>query len=179
MEANKAIGIQFHPDGGMKQQLQYLHKKIAKWCDAVRTKKIHKHEAWYCLNATILKTIEYPLVATTFTKEECKGLLHPIFKVILWKCGIQCNLPRKLVHGPTEARGLNIKDPYWMQLIAHLQSILRHSPRDSPSHDLHNDNMELLQFHIGSQCPFWDLPFAQYGCLAPEGWMKHTWKALD
>ena len=41
------------------------------------------------------------------------------------------------------------------------------------------DNMELVQVHVGSATPFWDLPFSEFGKLAPRGWLKHTWEALD
>ena len=94
-------------------------------------------------------------------------------------CGVQKKLPHKLLYGPLEARGLGVKDPYWLQLIFHLQAILRHSNRDTPSHDLLNENMELVQAYVGSDQTFWDLPFDMYGHLAPEGWIKNTWKALS
>ena len=105
--------------------------------------------------------------------------MKPILKVALNKCGVQKRLPRKLVYGTLRSRGLGLKDPYWIQLIQHLLAILRHSHRDTPTHDLIHENMELVQFHVGSERTFWDLPYQQYGTLAPRGWIKHTWKALD
>jgi hypothetical protein len=51
--------------------------------------------------------------------------------------------------------------------------------RNTPSRDLHVENMEAVQFHIGSSVNFWELPFEDYGFLAPDGWMKHTWEALS
>jgi hypothetical protein len=42
-----------------------------------------------------------------------------------------------------------------------------------------NENMELVQLHIRSEINFWELPFEQYGFLAPFGWIKHTWEALS
>jgi hypothetical protein len=36
-----------------------------------------------------------------------------------------------------------------------------------------------MQFHVGLTINFWDLPYKEYGNLAPKGWMKHRWKALD
>ena len=178
-EANEGIGVQFRPDSGMAQELAYLKTKIVKWCDAIRTKKVQKHEAWYCLNSTISKTLEYPLAATMFTEDQCIELVKPLFKVILRKCGIQRKLPRKLLHGPLKAQGMGVKAIYVLQLIAHLQVILRHSDRDTPTNDLLDDNMELVQLHVGSEIPFWDLPYDQYSCLAPDGWVKHTWKCLS
>lgn len=98
--------------------------------------------------------------------------------MILPLCGLQRKFPKKLLYGPTNARGLGVKDPYWLQLIFHLQAILRHSNRNTPSCDLHNENIEMVQTYVGSDQPFWEMPFEQYGHLAPEGWIKHTWKAM-
>jgi len=56
---------------------------------------------------------------------------------------------------------------------------MRHQHRDTPSADLHVENMELTQCHVGSAAPFWELPFDLYGCLAPRSWMKSTWEHLD
>jgi hypothetical protein len=115
-----------------------------------------------------MKTLEYFLVATTFTKEQCKALLRPILKVALPKCKVQRNLPRKLVHGTLRTRGLNLLDIYWTQLVEHLQSITRHMNPNSPSRDLHEENMDLVQYHVGSSDTFWDLPYKKYGHLVPD-----------
>ena len=61
----------------------------------------------------------------------------------------------------------------------HLSAILKHDLRDTPSHDLLQDNMELVQFYVGSDQNFWELPFPLYGHLAPDGWMKNTWEAMS
>ena len=146
---------------------------------ALRTKKLQPSEAWYCLTATIMKTIEYPLMASTMTRRQINTIMQPILQAAIRKCRIQNHLPRKLVYGTLRAWGLGLKDPFITQLIQHLQAILRHANCNTPSQLLHQENMELVQLHIGSARNFWELPFEQYGCLAPKGWMKHTWECLD
>ena len=163
----------------MQDEVRYLRGKAIKWADALRTKKLQPSEAWYCLAATIMKTIEYPLMATTMTRRQIDTIMQPILQAALRKCRIQNRLPWKLVYDTLRARGLGLKDPFITQLIQHLQAILRHANRDTPSQVLHQENMELVQLHIGSTRNFWELPFKQYGCLAPKGWMKHTWECLD
>jgi hypothetical protein len=83
------------------------------------------------------------------------------------------------VHGSLKVRGLDLLELLWVQLIQHLHSILRHMHRDTPSRDLHTENMDLVQFHVGSSVTFWELPFEEYRSLAPDGWMKHTWESLS
>ena len=176
-EAAEALGIQSRPDGKMIDELKYLKGKVAKWCDAVRTKRLHKSEAWYCLNCTIMKTIEYPLMATTFTRSQIDDLMRPLLKTALPLSGVQSRLPRKLVYGTLKSRGLNIKDPYWTQLIHHWHAILRHHHRSTPTGVLLDDNMDIMQVHVGSEVNFWEMPYEMYSSLAPDGWVKHTWEA--
>ena len=177
-QAEEALGIQSRPDANMKDELKYLKAKVAKWCDAVRTRRIKPGDVWYCLNSTIMKTIEYPLTATTFSQKELKELMSPLLMTALPRSGVQRRLPRTLVYGTLRARGLNVKDPYITQLIHHLQALLRHQARDTQSRDLHEENADLVQLHIGSEFPFWELPYEDYGLLAPKGWIKHTWMQL-
>ena len=176
--AREALGIMTRPDGKMKDEFEHLRSKVIQWCDAIRTKRVKPSEAWYCLTATIMKTIEYPLIATTFTRKQIDKIMKPLWKTALNLCQIQKKLPRKLIYGTLKARGLGLKDPFLLQLIFHLQTILRHTHRDTPTHDLIDENMDLVQLHVGSKQPFWDLPFELYGPLAPDGWIKFTWEAL-
>jgi hypothetical protein len=174
-QVRKALGIMTRPDGKMLDEMKELQRKTNQWCDGVRTRRINPEEAWYSLNATILKTLEFPLTTTTLTEEQCKELLRPVLKTALPLCKIQRRLPRALVHGSLRSRGLDVPNLYWVQLIQHLQSIFRHMHRDTPTKDLHVENMDLVQFRVGSMVNFWELPFEEYGSLAPNRWIKHTW----
>ena len=178
-QAREFLRIQVRSDGKMHDEFKYLKRQAAEWADALPTKKVKDHEAWYCLNSTIMKTLSYPMLVTTFTREQIDAIMKPILKIALNKSSIQKWLPRKLLYGSLRTRGMNVQDLYQLQLIYKLQSILRHTHQDTPTHDLQNENMELLQLHVGSQQNFWDLPFPMYDCLALEGWTKFAWKWLS
>jgi hypothetical protein len=168
-EANEALGIMARPDDLMDSQYIYLGDLINNWCDAVRSKHVHRDEAWYCLNHTIMKMIEYCLVATTLSRDQVDALMRPIFKLALNLCGLQKNLPRTLLYGSPAVRGLGMKDPYWLQLVVHLTCMMKHQHFDTPSKDLHRKNMELVQTYVGMDQNFWDLPFEMFGYVAPTG----------
>jgi hypothetical protein len=157
-QAQEALGIQIRPDAKMDDELKYLKQKAVKWADAVRTKRLQKAEAWFCLNYTILNTLKCPLVATTFTEAQLESIMRPIFKAALRLCGIQRNMPHKLIYGTLLTRGLDIKNLFYVQLIYHLQAILSHSHRDTPTNDLLVDNMELVQLYVGSENNFLGSP---------------------
>ena len=140
---------------------------------------IDRDMAWYCLNATMMKTIEYPLTATTLSRHDIHLVMKPLLRSALNKVGVQKNMPRKLVYGTLRSRGLGLRDPYWSQLIQHLQVILRHSHRNTPTRMLLDENMDLVQLYVGSEINFWELPYEVYGSLAPHGWIRHTWQSLS
>ena len=104
-------------------------------------------------------------MATSFTSQECRQIFHPIQKLALRICGLQRNLPKKLLHGHISDRGCGLPDLYTLQTAHHLSAILRHDLKDTPTHDSSQDNMETVQFCVGSDQDFWDLPFPLCGQL--------------
>ena len=149
--AKKALGIFTRPDGIMHQQRKYLRGKASDWSDAMRTNHIRKDDAWYCLNTTIMKVVEYPLVATTLTRRDCGTIMAPTG---LHSVDVQKNLPRALVYAPLRYQGMGIADPWATQLIEHLHVILRHCTRPTINGRLLNSNMENLTLELGSAIPF-------------------------
>ena len=163
----------------MTQERKYLTDKAKEWADSVRIRRLSKYDAWKTLNCTIMRTIAYPLAATTFTRHDVDAIMRPILSTVLPKCGIQRRLPRKVLHGTNDTQGQDLKDPLVLQLIEHLHSIMRHHHRATPTTDSLWGAMEDVQTYVGSATPFWELPFAPYGRLAPSGWMKRTWEDMS
>ena len=123
-EAQKALGIYTRPDGNMVDEKEHLRQLAEKWAGSLRTRRVHKNDAWYCLNATILKSIEYPLVVTTFTRDDCAYIMALILTAGLLSVRVQQNMPQTLVYAPLKFQGLGISDPWAVQLIEHLHVIL-------------------------------------------------------
>ncbi|HEY9815753.1 MAG TPA: hypothetical protein V6D20_08135, partial [Candidatus Obscuribacterales bacterium] len=131
-EAREALGVQVRHDGHDDDEVQYLIKKAKQWHDAIRSNHVSREDAWYALNSTIMKTIQYPLACTTMTQEQSTQIMVPILKAGLNKAGVQRNLPRRLVYGSLKVQGLNLQFPWTLQLIQHLHQIMRHGCR--PKH---------------------------------------------
>ena len=77
-EARELLGVMLQPDGNETSQYKHLLAKAKKWKDAVRSHHIKQHDAWYTLNASIMKTLEYPLMATTMTRKQCSDIMSPV-----------------------------------------------------------------------------------------------------
>ena len=127
-----------------------------------------------------MKTVEYPLMATTLSKKDLKYIMTPVLYGALGKCGVQRNLPRALVYGTLRSQGLNLHDPWVTQLISHQQVILRHGTRPTIVGQQMRTSAESLVLELGSATSFWDLDYKIYGQLAtPNLWLGHTWQALS
>jgi hypothetical protein len=92
-EPTEALGIQSCPKGSSAAEIAYLVSKVAAWTEAIGSKWVNLGEAWYCMNSTmIMKTIRYPLLATTLSRDQVQEIMGPLLKVILRQIGVQRNL---------------------------------------------------------------------------------------
>jgi Reverse transcriptase (RNA-dependent DNA polymerase) len=92
-----ALGIMFAPNGSMAGEVQYLREKAEKWAEKIRCSFLKRHEAWYAINVSIMKSVEYPLLATTMTKKQLDYVVSPILKAGLPKAGVCRTIARELV----------------------------------------------------------------------------------
>ena len=90
-------------------------------------------------------------------------------------CGVQRNMPRKLVYGPSKYQCFGIHDIFATQLIQHLQCILRHGTRPTITGEGIKSTMENLILELGSGTPFWQLDPIPWSPLATPSWVAATW----
>ena len=97
-------------------------------------KKIERNDAWYTFTHSFMKTLEYPLAATTLTYGEWNSILRPLLKIVLPKTGFARNYKRDVFFGPTKALGLEIIHPWTHQLIAHWTTWLEEAVNNTLTH---------------------------------------------
>jgi len=73
----------------------------------------------------ILRKLEYPLVATTFTQQQCIEIMHLILAQGLPLASFVRLFPRAIIHGPWQWGGLNILNLFTEQVITHVHTILK------------------------------------------------------
>ena len=101
----ETLGIFLAPDGNMQDQLKALKTKVHKWTSCIRTGTIPPSNAFQSISSTIMKTLEYPLCATTFTRKECNSLVKPIHDAALPKARICRTIPHAIKYGTQDALG--------------------------------------------------------------------------
>ena len=93
------LGVWFAPDGNNTKQVEEMRASNIVWAEKVRTGVIDRRDAWQALTLTVMKKLEYPLLALTLTKEECNYIMAPVLLSGLPRAGICRNIPRALIYG--------------------------------------------------------------------------------
>jgi len=130
--ARWSLGVRSAPDGNNKEQVEYLRGLAEDWREKIRTGHLSKHDAWMALMTRIMRTMEYPLLALTLTKDQCTHIMAPILSGGLNAIGLCKYLPRIVVYAPIKFQGLGLKFPHTMMGIDHVKMIMEEGQRNSP-----------------------------------------------
>jgi hypothetical protein len=83
------------------------------------------------LKATILKTLEYPLLVLFLTEAECKKMMSTVLKAALPKSRFNRNFCRRTLYAPGSHGRQDIPNLKTSQTIAHIDAVLRHGMADT------------------------------------------------
>jgi hypothetical protein len=166
-------------DGNQTAQTQSLWEKANIWADKVRTGRFSHAKAWFSLQFCLMKSLEYPLMATSLSKAQCDKIMKPIRAAALPALGINRHLNLSIVHGPQCYQGVGIPDLWTVQGILKLWLALQHG--DAPTITGHQlrASMELHTIEIGLPGQLLQQDFQIYGKLATTSWLQHMWEFCD
>ena len=88
------------PDGNIKDQVKYMHKKSTAWATSIQAGGVQQNESWKSLNSTIPQTIKYPLPSITLNDKYFKHIMQPIVKFGITKAGISSTFHIAVRYGP-------------------------------------------------------------------------------
>jgi hypothetical protein len=98
-------------DGNNKAEINKLLRKSKEFAECLRTSILMHPDAWYTLNCTIMKTLEYPMVATTMTEPEWDKIRSPLLADTLPASGMTQKYPFVVAYGPLQYQDLRIIHP--------------------------------------------------------------------
>jgi hypothetical protein len=174
-EARKALGVKSRHDGKETDNVKFFRNKTSEWADHIRTNKLRPTDAWKALNSTILRGLEYPLMATCLSEKQCTDVMAPALMAALPASGIQRRFPRELLYGPLAAQGLGLPFIFTSQTIEHCITCLRHGNQETLTGQLLRGSLETNILEIGSSLPFWILDYKTWSPLMTDSWLKATW----
>jgi len=110
-------------------EVNYLLSIALDWKVQMVTSHLNPVDATFSLKNVILWKPFYPLVRTTFSKQQCYQIMAPILQQGLPKAGVVHTFPCALAHGTLDYGGLAIPQLFMEQLIApHVKTILQYGP---------------------------------------------------
>ena len=175
-EAQKMLGVWLAPDGNNTKQVEEMRRTTVEWAEKVRTGAIDRKDVWQALTLTIMKKLEYPLLALTLTEDECDYIMSPILQSGLPRAGICRNIPRALLYGRKEHQGLGLNNLHTTMGITQVQVLLDNVWENTVTGDLIRVSMESLKLELGIKGSIFSHDFDMYGHLATNCWVKHLWK---
>ncbi len=140
---------------------------VASWLSQV--------EALFSLKNVVLWKLNYPLVTTTLSEQQCHQIMSPILQQGLPKASVVCTFPRVLVHGPVKYGSLEIPKLYTKQIIAHITMLLRFRPEKTDlTGSLLHMTAEAMRLEVGYNGELLAAPLTLSENVT-NSWMKHVW----
>jgi len=179
-DARRTLGVRLAPDGNQNDQQQFMTQMANSWADRIRTGYLPKHLVWQSLLTTIMKTLEYPLLATSFSEKQCTEITSQLLQVGLSRSAIMRNFPRTLVFAPLEYKGLALPNLWSTQNFSHVVEILKAGvDSEDTTATLLRHSLECMKLEVGLPGPILTQPFKTFGHLATESWIRSTWKFMS
>jgi hypothetical protein len=73
-----------------------------------------------------MKTFEYPMAATCLSRSQWDYVMAPVLEAGFNSMQFSCKFPHPTVYDPVNSQGLGVKDPYVLQGLTWLKTLLRH-----------------------------------------------------
>ena len=74
-ETRRTLVVYLAPDGIDDQMKEVLLDRAREWAEQIRVGHLGREESWRALKTTIMKSIEYPLLSTTFSDRYLRDIL--------------------------------------------------------------------------------------------------------
>jgi hypothetical protein len=123
-----------------------------------------------------MKSLEYPLMATSLSKKQCNDIIKPIRLAALPALDNNRHLSLIVVHGPKKYQGLGIPDLWTVQGILKLWLVIQHGHTLTITGHQIRTSMELHTLETGLPRNLLQQDFGTYGMLATKSWIKNLWE---
>jgi hypothetical protein len=177
--ATETLGVWQAMDGNNKEQVAQLRKKTENFAECMRTGYLSRNDAWYAINTTIMKTLEYPMTATTISEKDWEDIMVPLLAAGLPRAGIASKFPRDVLFGPTTAQGFGVMHPWYHQQLLHIIALLEHTQQQTMTGQLLSTSYEQLRLEMGTSGYMTDNKYSTMKDLVTKTWITDLWAFVD
>ena len=178
-DACETLGICMSMDGNQQAEFLKLRSIAQKWADQVRCGRLAPSEAWFSLNHTVMRALEYPLMATSLSKSQCDTIMTVLLQAALPKLHIAMSFPKTVRFGPRKYHGLGIPHLWTTQGIEKIYAILRHGTLPSIPGQQLRCSYELTLLETGLPGNLFTHPYSIFRPLTTPGWITSLWEFVD
>jgi hypothetical protein len=122
-----------------------------------------------------MKTLEYPLMATSLSQDQCDAIMQPILNAGLPALGFNRRMTSAVVFGPRRYQGVGIPDLWSLQGVLKLWIAIAHGDAPTITGCSLRAVLSLHTIKLGLPGSFLQQDFATFGHLASTSWLKHLW----
>ena len=177
-EARETLGLWIALDGNQTAQFTALVNKAQTWAERIRAGRLNFAECWISLQTGIMKSLEYPLMATSLSRSQCKAIMKPLVQAALPGIHIAKNLPLVVRHGSIDSQGLHVPDIWVLQGIHKIWAYIRHGNQSTITGSLIRATFEQATLEVGINNLF-TKSYSRYGQLITPCHLASLWTFLD
>ena len=178
-EARRTLGVWQAANGQETTQVEKMKEKANEWANEVYKSNLTKSDIAMGVKTSLYPSITYGLLATAMTEAEANEIFKPIREKVLPKMKICRSAPAILVHGPEEYGGLEIKDLYVLQGIAHIKALIDEGETNSTTGKLLRNLIEqhIMELGLSTEPTEWPLEVVQD--IMTKTWFKNTLQFME
>jgi hypothetical protein len=171
------LGVSLAVDGNSSGTIKKLQQAVKDFVDKIKPCSLSIHDIWQSFTTRIMKTLEYPMAATTLTFHEWDQLtMSPLLKAVLPKAGMNQHFPRVVLYGPTAYQGMGVMHPWFHQELTHLQICLDVLNTHDLLSNLLQACFESLRLEIGYPGQITDAPYETLAEAVTNSWVTTLWQ---
>ena len=178
-EARETLGVWLAMDGNQKLEFSKLRDIAARWADKVRCGQLNAAEAWFALQQTVMKSLEYPLMATTLSRSQCDEIMRTLLNAALPRLHIAMSFPNAVRFGPRAHHGLGIPHLWTTQGIDKLWAIFRHGDDDTITGHQIRCSLECAMLESGIPHNLLSWSYKDLHQLCAKSWISSLWEFVQ
>lgn len=124
-QATETSGVYVAVDSNLLAQKEALRNKAKLFAEKLYTSQCELNTAIYTYNTCFIKSMEYCMPATNFTKAKWKSIISPAKEVALQKARMSSKFPSELLYGSLQYNAFFFEEPFINQGIEKISHFMQ------------------------------------------------------
>jgi len=170
-ETKLILGVFQGPLNDGKEQTEKLREKMIQFVSKIRIEISNPTHAWLEITTRAMKAIEWPLVATTLTEQQCSRITAPLLKWGMTAMKIPFRTSRAITFAPPSVLGIGLPSLYSTMGIHRIAHLLNHGHKPTMTGRLIQINYQQLALEVGLPDEIFNWKYQKFGHLATHSWI--------